>query len=114
MPVNGVGKVIAKDFDADGDIDLASISYFPDYTKTPEESFIYWKNEGDLTFSPYSFPEVTAGRWLTMDANDTDGDGDIDIVLGNAKFPLGAIPPELMKKWDENSSSILILRNKLK
>ncbi|MGZ5135711.1 MAG: FG-GAP repeat domain-containing protein, partial [Flavitalea sp.] len=39
LPVNGVGKVVARDFDFDGDLDLASISYFPDYTNTPEESF---------------------------------------------------------------------------
>jgi len=114
LPANGVGKVIAKDFDADGDFDLASISYFPDYNKTPEESFIYWRNEGGLTFRPYSFPEATAGRWLTMDAKDADGDGDIDIVLGNAKFTLGAIPPDVMRKWDANSPSIVILRNKIR
>jgi hypothetical protein len=46
-----------------------------------------------------------------MDANDADGDGDIDIVLGNAKFTVGAVPSDLMKKWESNSPSILILRN---
>ena len=57
LPVHGVGKVIARDFDADGDLDLASISYFPDYKKTPEESFIYWSNNGDLEFSAlFIFP----------------------------------------------------------
>jgi hypothetical protein len=111
LAVNGVGKVIARDFDSDGDLDLASISYFPDYKKTPEESFIYWKNGNDLNFLAYSFSEVTIGRWLTMDANDADGDGDIDIVLGNAKFTLGTVPPELMEKWDSYSPSILLLRN---
>ena len=113
LPVHGVGKVIARDFDSDGDLDLASISYFPDYKKTPEESFIYWKNAGDLEFTPFSFAESTAGRWLTMDANDLDGDGDIDIALGNAKFTLGAIPPGYMKKWNTYSPSVLILRNQL-
>lgn len=111
LPVNGVGKVMGRDFDNDGDLDLASISYFPDYLKTPEESFIYWKNTGDLNFKPFSFSQATAGRWLTMDANDLDGDGDIDIVLGNAKFPLGAIPSAMMKKWNAYSPSVLILRN---
>ena len=114
LPVHGVGKVIARDFDSDGDVDLTSISYFPDYNKTPEESFIYWKNEGGLEFTPFSFPESTAGRWLTMDANDLDGDGDVDIVLGNAKFTLGAIPPGYMKKWNTYSPSVLILRNQLR
>lgn len=114
LPVNGIGKVIAKDFDADGDIDLASISYFPDYKRTPEESFIYWRNDSNFDFHPFSFAESTAGRWLTMDANDLDGDGDIDIVLGNAKFTVGDIPPALMKKWEVYSPSVLILKNTLR
>jgi hypothetical protein len=114
LPVHGAGKVIARDFDADGDLDLASISYFPDYDNTPEESFIYWRNEGNLEFVPFSFPQSTVGRWLTMDANDLDGDGDLDIVLGNAKFTLGAIPPSYMKKWNAYSPSVLILRNQLR
>ena len=114
LPLHGVGKVIARDFDADGDLDLASISYFPDYGKTPEESFIYWRNGGNLEFSPLSFAESIAGRWLTMDANDLDGDGDLDIVLGNAKFTLGTIPAAYMKKWNGYSPSVLILRNRLR
>lgn len=114
LPVNGVGKVMARDFDSDGDLDLASISYFPDYQNTPEESFIYWKNNGALEFRPFSIAEATSGRWLTMDAGDLDADGDLDIVLGNAKFPLGAVPPAMMKKWNDYSPSILILRNLLK
>jgi hypothetical protein len=111
LPVNGVGKVIAEDFDFDGDLDLASISYFPDYKLTPEESFIFWRNEGDLKFTPFSFPEASSGRWLTMHSDDIDADGDIDIVLGNAKFTVGAIPSEIMKKYEAFSPSIMILRN---
>ena len=114
LPVNGVGKVVARDFDSDGDFDLASIAYFPDYQKTPEESFVWWRNDGNLEFRPYSFAESTSGRWLTMDANDLDGDGDIDIVLGNAKFSLGAVPARFMKKWEIYSPSVLILRNTIK
>jgi hypothetical protein len=114
LAVNGVGKVIAEDFDFDGDLDLASISYFPDYKNSPQESFIFWKNNGDLKFTAYSFPEATSGRWLTMDAGDADGDGDIDVVLGNAKFTVGAIPPELMRKWDHYSTSVLMIRNTIR
>ena len=112
LPVNGVGKALARDYDGDGDLDIASISYFPDYRHTPEESFVYWEHQGSLSFQPFSFPESINGRWLTMDAGDADGDGDLDIILGNAKFPLGDIPAWLMNKWNQSSPSILVLKNK--
>ena len=112
--MNGASKAIAKDFDGDGDLDIASISYFPDYSNTPEESFIYWENKGNYSFQPFSFKDAFAGRWLTMDAGDMDGDGDLDIILGNAKFPIGAVPGWLMKKWNQSSPSVLILKNKRK
>lgn len=111
LPMNGACKAMARDFDEDGDLDIASISYFPDYAHTPEESFVYWENTGNLSFRPYSFKEAWSGRWLTMDAGDVDGDGDTDIVLGNAKFPLGNVPDWLMKKWNQNAPSLVILKN---
>jgi hypothetical protein len=82
-PINGCYKAIARDFDNDGDLDIATISFFADYLNEPEEGFIYLKNEGDFKFQPYSLPEAENGRWLTMDAGDFDGDGKTDLMLGN-------------------------------
>jgi FG-GAP-like repeat len=113
LPVFGAQKVLAKDFDNDGDIDLASIAFFPDYIDHADESFIYWENKGDLNFNRSTFSTVTDGRWMTMDANDIDGDGDIDIVLGNAFFTLGDLPAELKEKWKKRPLSVMILENTL-
>ena len=74
---------MAKDFDGDGDLDIAGISFFPDFIHQPEESFVYLENQGGLQFRPYSFPESAIGRWLTMDIGDIDADGKADIILGN-------------------------------
>ena len=82
-PINGAFKVCARDFDGDGDIDLAVISFFADYVNTPNEGFIYLENMGANKFKPHSLSTTNAGRWLTMDADDVDGDGKPDIVLGN-------------------------------
>ncbi len=113
LPVYGVQKTIAKDFDNDGDIDLASISFFPDYKNHPEESFIYWENKGDFTFTRSTFSGATDGRWMTMDANDIDGDGDVDILLGNAFFTLGDVPQSLKDKWKKRPLSVMVLENTL-
>ena len=112
LPMNGVGKAVIRDFNKDGNYDIAAISYFPDYDVSPEESFILWENKGNLIFVPHSFPQATDGRWITMDAADIDNDGDCDIVLGNANFQLGKIPDSLKKKLAKKPTSILILENK--
>jgi hypothetical protein len=82
-PINGCYKAVAKDFDGDGDLDIATISFFADYKNHPEEGFVYLKNNGNFNFTPYTMDAVKYGRWLTMDVGDFDGDGKPDIMLGN-------------------------------
>jgi hypothetical protein len=115
-PLNGAFKAVAADFDGDGDLDIAAISYFPDYDKSPEESFVYLENQGlkgGLSFKPHTFPDSARGRWLTMDVGDLDGDGDLDIVLGGAYLVPFRAPEQLKDRWHNEGPSILILRNQL-
>jgi hypothetical protein len=86
FPLNGCYKAMARDFDGDGDLDIATISFFANFSRQPEEGFVYLENEGQLKFKPFSSPELQVGRWFTMDTGDLDGDGKIDIVLGNCSF----------------------------
>jgi hypothetical protein len=108
FPINGCYKAIARDFDGDGDLDIACISFFADYLKQPEEGFVYLENRGNLDFDPFSIPEATAGRWLTMEAGDLDGDGKPDLVLGN--FTLGFTNIKAGIDW-KKGPTILILKN---
>jgi hypothetical protein len=86
FPINGCYKAMARDFDGDGDLDLATIAFFPDLNHQPEEGFVYLENLGGGDFKPYSLPQTQRGKWLTMDVGDVDGDGRLDIVLGNFSF----------------------------
>jgi hypothetical protein len=108
----GAWKVITRDFDQDGDLDMAAISYFPDFSRTPESSFVYLEQTGKLNFSASTFPESQSGRWFTMEAADYDQDGDEDIILGSFTHALTPVPPAIQQKWETSSPSILVLQNK--
>jgi len=104
--IDGCYKAIARDFDGDGNIDIAAISFFADYRNQPEEGFVYLENKGNFQFQPHTLPEGEWGRWLTMDVGDLDGDGKPDIILGN--FSVG---PTMMKSkidWKQNPPFIVL------
>ncbi|RYU96672.1 FG-GAP repeat domain-containing protein [Emticicia agri] len=107
FPINGCYKAIARDFDKDGDIDIATISYFPDKKNQPQEGFVYLESQGKFNFKPYTIKEVNAGKWLTMDAGDIDGDGDDDLIIGNLDWNK-QYNPELARK----DTAFLLLKNR--
>jgi len=107
-PMDGCYKAMARDFDGDGDLDLAAIAYFGDFKRRPEAGFVYLENEGGMQFKPFTLPEAEMGRWLVMDAGDVDGDGKVDLVLGN--FSLGPALSKSDKDW-KKGPVFLFLRN---
>lgn len=108
-PMHGASMARAFDFDSDGDLDIAAISFFPDFAMHPDHSFIYFENKGG-NFIPFATPMAAAGRWITMEIADVDGDEDEDILLGTLNFPTG-VPETLISKWQQNKVSMLLLRN---
>lgn len=107
-PLNGCYKAIAKDYDNDGDLDIATISYFADYQDQPEEGFVYLQNNGNFDFKPFSLPITQKGRWLTMDAGDYDHDGKIDLILGN----FSVAPSFIKSKVDwKKGPAFMVLKN---
>jgi hypothetical protein len=101
----GAGKALARNFDQDGYLDVAAISFFPNFGKEPEKGFVYLENRGGLHFQPYVIKEAAKGRWMTFDAGDADGDGGFDLWLGSFVFSTSAIA----RHETANASGLLLL-----
>ncbi|MBV6642352.1 MAG: VCBS repeat-containing protein [Cyclobacteriaceae bacterium] len=111
-PLNGAYKAMARDYDLDGDLDIAAISFFPDYARHPEESFVYLENKGLFEYDDYSFENASQGRWIVMDAADMDADGDIDIALGSfVAFIAAGDTTGLGQRWIRQGPSMVVLEN---
>ena len=111
-PLYGAGKAIARDFDNDGDLDIAVTSFYSDLDN-PQHGFIYLSNEGKLNFKAYSTPLAASGKWLTMEAADFDHDGDVDIVLGSYFQSMGEMT-KLIFKGVTSFPQLLVLTNRHK
>lgn len=116
-PIYGATRVIAQDFDQDGDTDLLVTAYFADYDQFPEESIVYLQNESQNTFqfTSYTFPEeANAGRWLISESVDYDHDGDLDVILGSNIWSPAPTGREVLKAWRNTAIDLLFLENNLK
>lgn len=108
-PMHGASQALARDFDNDGDQDIAAISFFPDFEKHPEQSFLYFENDNGKLI-PSVTPLASTGRWLVMEAADIDKDGDDDLLLGALDFT-AQVPESLLAQWRAHNTALLILRN---
>ena len=112
FPMYGASKAVARDFDGDGDLDIAAISFYDELAK-PEQGFIYLENTGNMQFSASSTPDAANGKWLTMEVADIDKDGDSDIVLGSFIYTFSEMTA-LLLKGIEHFPQLLVLRNSQK
>ncbi|HUX84078.1 MAG TPA: VCBS repeat-containing protein [Chitinophagaceae bacterium] len=105
-PINGCYKAMARDFRNNGKLDIATIAFFADYQHQPEESFVYFENEGGMKFRPFTMPISGLGRWITMDAGDLYGNGKQDIILGN--FSVGPSNMPSLPEWNTDPPFIVL------
>jgi hypothetical protein len=111
-PMYGASVARACDFDGDNDLDIAAISFFPDFKSEPDESFIYLRNDGNQ-YTAFKTPLAASSRWIAMELLDIDDDGDQDIVLAALAFPT-SVPDSLFQVWGRNKTSLLVMKNNLR
>lgn len=109
-PMHGASQAMSYDFDEDGDIDIAAVSFFPNFNKSPEQSFIYFENTPS-GYVPVVSSLATAGRWLIMNLIDLNHDHKMDILVGAMNAPTGA-PSAQYNQWVSDNTSLLVLINK--
>lgn len=111
FPLSGVSKAVAGDFDRDGDLDIVSAAFYSK-KQSPDHNFIYLENKGNLDFKPFYFPRVK-GRWLTMEVADMDGDGLLDIVLGEFIHTAAELT-QLITSGVKKFPQVVVLHNQIK
>lgn len=115
-PIYGATRVMANDFDGDGDIDFAINSFYPDFEFGAEESFVYLENIDveNFKFKPQTFEQSVKGRWRVMEQGDFDGDGDTDLILGSFTIPAFPAPEDRVRFWKEERCDLIFLENQAK
>lgn len=116
-PIYGATRVLAEDFDLDGDLDFAVMAFFPDFGNSPEESFVFLENKeaSQYLFEPHTFQESLAGRWLVMGKGDIGQDGDADLLLGSfIHLSPGREYQSIAERWRNEKVDLLFLENTTK
>jgi hypothetical protein len=107
-PLPGASQTIAHDFDGDGDLDIAAISFFPSFQKG-RNGFVYLENLNESKdFKPYTLTIASDARWLRMEMVDLNDDQKMDLVLGALNFPIG-VSSSIYQHWNEKKISLLAL-----
>ena len=111
IPLNGVYQSEAVDFDQDGDLDIAAVSFHPDFESNQKEGFVIFENDGENNFNRYTIEQYADSRWMRFVTTDIDGDDDIDILLSAMNIKTPEISKQVSDRWKTSSESILLLEN---
>lgn len=92
LATSGYNAPYLADIDADGDLDLfvGVIGGAFNPTRTAADNFLFFENDGTGLFSERStrfIPGIDVGSESIPEVGDLDGDGDLDILLGNKVDP---------------------------
>jgi hypothetical protein len=111
-PLDGAYGAVIRDFDLDGDLDIAAISYFPNFEESLDQATFVLLENNEGEFVPRFLNGLgKLGRYVAIDAGDLDGDGDQDIALANLAFgALGPLNPEsaILDQWLKGPQFVIL------
>lgn len=113
-PIPGAMSLVAEDFDKDGSLEMAVVSFFPDFRNDERVDWLYFDSLEVENKAVFRLPVPLLGKWLTISSGDIDLDGDLDILTGSFMFQPGVNYAEEQEFWSEDWSPFFVLRNQLK
>ena len=109
----GARRIVSADWDRDGDLDLAAIGYSNQPEALANESLVFLLNDGAMNFSAHTIEAAADAHWSDLAAGDLDKDGDTDLVLVASHPGNDRVPVDILKRWMEKKTGMLILRNRV-
>ena len=103
-PLAGAHRALAVDLDGDGDLDVvaaAMIALAREGAERTLPSMVWLERVGPKEFTRHTL-EVGMPTHASLDAADYDGDGDIDLVIGNLS-PQRPVPT-WVEVWENRTS----------
>jgi hypothetical protein len=97
----GVHRAEAADMDGDGDVDIVACALLAGGSDVDEKTLpaLVWLEQTKPGVFARHTIEMGSPRHATLDVGDIDGDGDIDIVVGNFSFDRPAKALGLIDVW---------------
>ena len=92
-------------------MDIATVSFHPDFKNHPQEAFVIFINDGKNNFTAHTITQFEEGRWMRFVTADLDGDQDVDILLSAMNIKTPEVPKSVADKWAAADNAIIFLEN---